>query len=154
MSKITIEELREDFPLLIEAGFIAVKQLDEVSATRIFQAAQLINIESTAPQIGLGYIALNKLDLKVAMQHFEAVLAKEPEHYLAKTFLAICFLLSKSKRHEGEEIIKAVIAKTDDATVKTLGEVALEWADKDLKKIKAPFFMVEEEGSSEKTASK
>ncbi len=56
MTKQKIADFKEDFPLLIEAGFIAVKQLDEISASRIFNAAQAINPHSTAPQIGLGYI--------------------------------------------------------------------------------------------------
>ena len=58
-----ILEFKEDFSLLIEAGFVAVKQLDETSSIRIFQAAQALSPQSTAPQIGMGYIALNKLDV-------------------------------------------------------------------------------------------
>lgn len=151
--KIDASTFRDDFPLLIEAGFVAVKQLDEVSSRRLFEAAQLINPESTAPQIGLGYIALNKLDLKEASRLFEGVLAKEPENHLAHTFLAICMLLNKSKRADGEKIIKEIMKKTDDATIKSLGEISLEWADKDLKKLKSPFFdMGEEEGEKVSTA--
>jgi len=46
MEKLTISDLREDFRLLIEAGFVAVKQLDETSATRIFhQQRQLTPIQ-------------------------------------------------------------------------------------------------------------
>ena len=56
-----LEDFRHDFALLIEAGFVAVKQLDELSARRLFEAAQVLRPDSTAPQIGLGYIALNKL---------------------------------------------------------------------------------------------
>lgn len=149
MEKTTISELREDFPLLIEAGFVAVKQLDEASATRIFQAAQLINPESTAPQIGLGYIALNKLDIKEASQIFESVLAKEPDNHLAHTFLAICMLLNKTQRSEGEKLIKEIVAKANDPTIKALGEISLEWAEKDLKKLKAPFFNMAESDSEE-----
>ena len=121
-------EFRDDFPLLIETGFIAVKQLDEVSATRIFHGAQAVSPFNTAPQIGLGYIALNKLDLKLAIQIFETV-------------LGICFLLSKGKRGKGEKLIREAMEKTTDPTVKNLGAVALEWAEKDLSnKSKAPFF--------------
>lgn len=151
--KTTISELREDFPLLIEAGFVAVKQLDEASATRIFQAAQLINPESVAPQIGLGYIALNKLDIKEASQIFESVLTKEPDNHLAQTFLAICMLLNKTQRIEGEKRIKEIVSKTSDPTIKSLGEISLEWAEKDLKKLKAPFFnMADNESEVSKSA--
>lgn len=61
-----LQEFKSDFALLIEAGFVAVKQLDELSATRIFHAAQAISPDNVAPQIGLGYIALNKLEIKQA----------------------------------------------------------------------------------------
>lgn len=135
-----LQDFREDFSLLIESGFVAVKQLDEISATRIFHAAQAMSPSSTAPQIGLGYIALNKLEVKEATRIFESVTQQEPENYLAQTFLGICFLLNKPKRKKGEQLIREAMRKTKDATIKNLGEISLEWAEKDLSKEKAPFF--------------
>lgn len=135
-----LQEFKEDFALLIEAGFVAVKQLDEISATRIFYAAQTLSPQSTAPQIGLGYIALNKLEIKEASRIFEEVMKKEPENYLAQTFLGMCFLLTKAKRKKGEKLIREAIEKTDDETIKNLGNISLEWAEKDLSKQKSPFF--------------
>jgi len=136
-----IQEFKEDFALLIEAGFVAVKQLDETSSTRIFHAAQALSPYNTAPQIGLGYIALNKLEIKEATQIFEMVMKAEPENYLAQTFLGMCFLLTKSKRKKGEKLVQESMEKTTDPTIKNLGSIALEWAEKDLsKKTKAPFF--------------
>lgn len=143
MAEDKLKEFKNDFALFIEAGFVAVKQLDETSATRIFQAAQVLNPDSVAPQIGLGYIALNKLDVKVASQIFEEVLKKEPENYLAQTFLGICFLLSKAKRKKGEKLIQEAMEKSQDATVLNLGKISLEWAEKDLNKEKSPFFPAE-----------
>lgn len=133
------QEFRPDFRLLIEAGFVAVKQLDEASSLKIFEAAKVLNPESSAPLIGLGYIALNKLEVKKATSIFEEVLKHEPENYLAQTFLGICFLLTKPKQKEGEELIKKAMEKSTDPTVKNLGSVSLEWAEKDLKKLKSPF---------------
>lgn len=140
MGKEKLDDFLEDFALLIEAGFVAVKQLDEASASRLFNAAQALNPMSTAPQVGLGYIALNKLEVKLATKIFEDITKKEPENYLAQTFLGMCFLLNKPKREAGERLIKDAMAKTDDPTIKNLGELSLEWAEKDLKKEKAPFF--------------
>lgn len=142
-----IEELKDDFSLMIEAGFIAVKQLDAISSSRIFIAAQMISPGHTAPQIGLGYIALNQLNIKEATHIFESIIEKEPENHLAQTFLGICYLLSKPKRKKGERIIKEAIEKTSDETIKNLGTISLEWAEKDLKKAKAPFFSQPEEKS-------
>ncbi len=150
MDQDKFEEFKEDFSLLIEAGFVAVKQLDEISATRIFQAAQTLSPFNTAPQIGIGYIALNKLEIKEATETFETVVNYEPENYLAMTFLGICFLLTKSKRKKGEKIIKEAIEKTTDETIKNLGKLSLEWSEKDLsKKSKAPFFASQKESSEE-----
>jgi hypothetical protein len=146
-----LNDFLDDFPLLIEAGFVAVKQLDEVNATRIFNAAQAISPQSTAPQIGLGYIALNKLELKEATRLFNGVLSKEPDNYLAHTFLGICQLLNKAHRNEGEKRIRDAMAKSDDPTVKALGEISLEWADNDLKKKdkESPIFAISKEKKEE-----
>jgi len=149
MNEGKLEKFKEDFALFIEAGFIAVKQLDEISAIRIFCAAQMISPKSTAPRIGLGYIALNKLEVKEATKIFEAVVKDEPENYLAQTFLGMCFLLSKPKRKKGEALIRDAMAKTPDTTIKNLGQIALEWGDKDLKKEKSPFFSGKTEAKEE-----
>lgn len=156
----SMQDFKEDFSLLIEAGFVAVKQLDETSATRIFHAAQALSPQSTAPQIGLGYIALNKLEVKEATKIFEVVVKQEPDNHLAQTFLGICFLLTRDKRKKGEKLIKETIAKTNDPTIKNLGTISLEWSEKDLsKKSLAPFFASqpkeesEEEESEEETKS-
>lgn len=140
MNQEKLVDFKEDFALLIEAGFIAVKQLDEISATRIFHAAQMLNPHSVAPQIGLGYIALNKLEIKQATRIFEEVVSREPENYLAQTFLGMCFLLTKPKRKKGEKIIREAMEKTTDPTIKNLGSISLDWAEKDLNKSKSPFF--------------
>lgn len=149
MEEAKLRDFKEDFALLIEAGFVAVKQLDETSATRIFNAAQILNPESTAPQIGLGYIALNKLEIKEATRIFEAVTSREPDNHLAQTFLGMCFLLTKPKRKKGEKLIREAIEKTDDPTIKNLGNISLEWAEKDLSKEKAPFFSEKAEAGEE-----
>jgi hypothetical protein len=141
MDEQKLQDFREDFSLLIEAGFVAVKQLDEISASRIFHAAQSIFPNNTAPQIGLGFIALNKLEIKEATKIFESVIKQEPENLLAQTFLGICLLLSKPKRKKGEQLIRDAVRKTTNPTIKNLGEISLEWAEKDLKKEKAPFFV-------------
>lgn len=141
MDEEKFELFKEDFALLIEAGFIAVKQMDETGAKRIFHAAAALNPTSLAPQIGLGYIALNKLEIKEATRIFETIVEADPQHHLAQTFLGMCLLLTKGKIDKGKKIIKEAMEKTDDDTIKNLGTLSLQWADKDLsKKTKAPFF--------------
>jgi len=134
-----MKEFDEDFTLLLESGFVAVKQLDETSAVRIFNAVQLISPKSTAPRIGLGWIALNKLEVKEAAAIFEKVVEQEPENHLAQVFLGISLMLIKPKRKKGEKLVQEIIAKTDDSTIKNLGELSLEWVRKDLTKKESPF---------------
>jgi hypothetical protein len=146
-----LEEFKEDFALLIEAGFVGVKQLDEISSTRIFLGAQCLSPDHSAPQIGLGYIALNKLQIKEATPIFEAITLKEPDNYLAQTFLAVCFLLTKGKGKKGEKLIQETLKKTNDPTIVNLATLTLEWAKKDLaKKSKAPFFNEQKESPDKK----
>ena len=132
--KDALEDFRQDFALLLEAGFVAVKQLDETSARRLFEAAQVLRPDSTAPRIGTGYIALNKLEVKEASTIFEEVIKQEPDNQLARAFLGISYLLVKAKRAKGEELIAEVSEQTDDPTIKNLCDISLEWAEKELKK--------------------
>lgn len=135
-----VDEFQDDFALLIEIGFIGAKQLDEISATRIFHACQIISPTSVSPQIGLGHMALSKLEVKKATDIFEKIVEAEPSNELAQCFLGVCFLLSKDKLKKGEKILKETVEKTNDDTVKNLGKLCLEWSEKDLsKKSKSPF---------------
>jgi tetratricopeptide (TPR) repeat protein len=122
----------EDFALFIEAGFIAVKQLDEIASRRLFKAAETLNPNNPASQLGLGYIALNKLHVSEAISIFEAIVKKDSEHHLAKTLLGVAYLLTQDRRKKGEQLILEVKEKTDDPTIKNLADVSLEWLKKDL----------------------
>jgi len=99
----------------------------------------VISPSSVAPRIGLGYIALNKLELKEATKIFQGVLEQEPENLLAQVFLGITYLLTKPKREEGEKLIQEVLTKTDDPTIVNLAKMSLEWGEKDLKAGKIRF---------------
>lgn len=144
-----LEAFIDDFGLLIEAGFVAVKQLDETSARRLFEGAAAISPSHSAPKIGLGYIALNKLDMEEAMAIFSRVVAEEPDNDLAQVFLGICYLLSKSQRDEGEQLIRKMKERSSDPTLIHLATVSLNWLEHDLKKDKAPFFAALERGKIE-----
>lgn len=134
-----LDYFSEDYALLIEAGFVAVKQLDEIAARRLFKAAELLNPENPASQLGLGYIALNKLQISEATKIFEEILQKDPSHYLAQALLGVSCLLTKNKRARGEKLIREAKEKSDDPTIKSLAEVCLNWADTDLKPKSSPF---------------
>lgn len=143
------DEFDSDFSLFIEAGFVAVRQLDEQGARQCFHAAQVIRPDDPTPMIGLGYIALNKLEIKEAADAFTKVVEKYPEHHLAQTFLGMTYLLSKNKKNEGKKLIKKVMRQTDDETVKNLGKISLDWCEKDIDAQKAPFFVPQEKNKKE-----
>lgn len=133
-SKDPFEVFSEDFALFIEAGFIAAKQFDEVSSRRIFEAAQILRPESNVPRIGLGNIALNKLDLKEAAAIFGKLHAEDPENDLVHTYLGISYILSDNKRKDGEAILTAIHEKTSDPIAKELSKSVLESIKLDLAK--------------------
>jgi predicted Zn-dependent protease len=143
-----LREFKEDYALFIEAGFMAVKQLDEIAARRLFKTAELLNPDNPASQLGLGYIALNKLQVAEATKIFEAILKEDPEHHLAQALLGISFLLTKGKSKKGEKMIQDAKAKTDDPTIKNLADVSLEWMQKDLK-TKAASLLSPDKGDEE-----
>lgn len=122
----------EDYSLLVEAGFVAVKQLDEIAARRIFKAAEILNPDNPASQIGFGYIALNKLRVTEAATIFEAILDKDPKHRLAQALLGVVYLLTQDKKKRGEQLLIEAKDGCDDPTIKNLAEVCLDWMKKDL----------------------
>lgn len=129
-----VEELKSDFPLLIEAGFVAVNQRDEESAKRLFKAAWVLEPHSNAPEIGYGFIALNKLELEKAQKHFQRVLEQDAEHHLAKAFLGITMAFEEKTRQQGKELLEEAMAQSADPHVKKLGETSLLWMQKDFSK--------------------
>ncbi len=141
MTEDKLSPYREDFGLLIEAGFVATKQFDEKSARDLFEAARLLEPESAAPVVGLGYIALNKLELVEAERLLKEALKMEPKHHLATAFLGLAYLLSETREEEGRRLMKKAMEETDDPTVVSLAETSLGWSKSEKeKKKKSPFF--------------
>lgn len=129
-----------DYSLFIEAGFVAIKQADEIAARRLFKAAEALNPSNPASQLGLGYIALNKLQITEASTIFEAILKKDPTHYLAQALLGVSYILTKDKKKQGEALVRDASEKSNDPTITNLFEVCTEWMAKDLSKMKIPPF--------------
>ena len=131
---------REDLSLLIEAGFVAVKQLDETSAQRIFNAAQVIAPDSTAPKLGFGFIALSKMECEEAAKIYGEIIEIEPDNELARTFFGICLLFTKGKDKEGSAIIEKIKESSQDPNIINLANQAMETYELKFAKKKAmPF---------------
>jgi hypothetical protein len=137
-----LQHFVEDYSLLIEAGFVAIKQCDEIAARRLFKAAEILHPENPASQLGLGYIELNKLRVSQAAEIFGGIVKDHPEHYLAKALLGVAYLLTPDKREEGTELITEAGKKSDDPTIKNLSSVCLEWLTKDLRNKPLPMTKV------------
>lgn len=132
MSK--LENFKDDFVLLLEAGFIAVNQADEDSAVKLFKAATLLNEKSSLPKIGLGYLHLHKLELKQSCKLFKEVLEEEPDNEMAKTFLGLAMTFTTDKVSEGEKILSESASKSSDEGIQNLAETALDFVEKFIKK--------------------
>jgi hypothetical protein len=137
MSKDAYKNYKEDFLLLLEAGFIAVNAADEDSAVKLFKAAEVLKPESTFPKVGFGYMHLCKLELKQATKIFREVLDKEPDNEMAKTFLGICMTLIPNEATAGEKSLEE-LTHSNDSSIKKLAGTAIEFAEKFVKKSSSP----------------
>lgn len=131
------KEYKEDFVLLLEAGFMAVNQADEDSALKLFHAAALLDPDNSLPKIGFGYLYLHQLSLKQACQNFEEVLQKEPNNQMAKAFLGLALSLSPNSIEKGEKILEQT-AKTHDPSIRKMSETAIQFVEKFVKKTPPP----------------
>lgn len=132
MDQNKLDDYKDDFTLFVEGGFVAIKQLDPISAKRLFDAAALLNPASELPSIGLGYMALNQLEIAQATNTFKKILEKKPDSQLTQAFLGICYILTEKKVSEGEKIILELIEKAEDPSIKNLALVSLEMIKGDL----------------------
>lgn len=129
-----LDKYKDQYLLLVEAGFIAVNQADEDAAVKLFRASELLNPENTLPKVGLGYMHLCKLELKQACKLFDEVLAKEPQNEMAKAFLGLSLSLSPNEVTKGEKILEEVAQKAKDPGVKTLANTAIDFVERFVKK--------------------
>lgn len=129
---------KEQFFLLVEAGFIAVNQADEDSAVKLFRACEILNPSSTLSKVGIGYLHFHKLELKRAAEIFKEVLEKEPGNEMAKTLLAMSFSLTSSHGAEGEKMLTDIAKKSDDPQVKKVANTTIDFVDQFVKKEQAP----------------
>lgn len=133
-----LQKYRDDFITLAEAGFIAVGQMDEDAATKLFRAAELLKPDNMLPKIGRGYLHLCKLELKKACALFEEVLKTDPNNEMAKAFLGISLSLTPTETMKGERILDETAKKAHDPAIKKLADNAIEFVEKFVKKSPTP----------------
>lgn len=133
----SLKNYKEDFILLAEAGFIAVNQADEDSATKLFRAAELLDSKNILPKLGIGYLHLHKMELKQAIHSFEQVLEREPLNEMARAFLALCISLSPDQTLKGEKMLQES-QKSSDPMIKKMAGTAVDFIEKFVKKKPGP----------------
>jgi hypothetical protein len=133
-----LQNFKDHFILLCEAGFIAVNQADEDAASKLFKASELLKPENTLPTLGKGYMHLMKLELNQACKLFDQVIAKEPTNEMAKAFLGLSYALTSSDVSKGEHLLEETAEKSKDPQVKKLADTALDFVEKFIKKSPSP----------------
>lgn len=133
-----LQQFKEHYILMAEAGFIAINQADEDAATKLFKAAALLNPENFLPKLGMGYMHLCKLELKQASKIFEGILEKDPHNEMTKALLGLSLSLNPAEVIKGEKVLEEACHKCSDPMVKDLAKSALEFVEKFVKKAPAP----------------
>lgn len=133
----TLKDFSEDLSLFVESGLIAIKQGDEESAKKLFNAIGVIDPQNSAKKMGYGLIALHKMDIKTAQKTFQEIMQVEQTNWRAQAFLAFSYILSvlqdatvEEKKHalkKGAELAQEVIEKSDAASTKQLAQSLLDW---------------------------
>jgi tetratricopeptide (TPR) repeat protein len=133
-----LQQYRDHFILLAEAGFIAINQSDEDAAIKLFKAAELLDAQNVLPRIGIGYMHLCKLELKQAAKTFEDILALDPNNEMARTFLGLSLSLNPAECAKGEKVLEDSLQAAKDPMVKGLAKSSLEFVEKFVKKSPSP----------------
>ncbi|NGX59409.1 MAG: hypothetical protein KR126chlam3_00560 [Chlamydiae bacterium] len=133
-----LQQFKDHFILLCEAGFIAVNQADEDAAMKLFKASEMLKPDNTLPMVGEGYLHLMKLELKQACRAFDEVIAIEPRNEMAKAFLGLSYALTATEVAKGEKILEDTAKTAEDKQVKKLADAALEFVEKFIKKAPTP----------------
>lgn len=134
----TLQEFKNDLPLLVEMGLIAIKQGDEESAKKLFNSISVIDPQSTMKKMGYGLIAIHKMDIKNGIKLFDEIIQVEPTNYRAQAFLGFAYLLSTLKEEtskedklkglkKGIELAQDVLNKTESASTKQLAQSLIDW---------------------------
>lgn len=134
----TLDNFKEDLPLLVEAGLIAIKQGDEESAKKLFNAVGIIDPSRSEKKIGHALIALHKMEIPQAQKLLQEILKAEPENYRALAFLGFSHVLGvldeempnpeKAKHlQKGAEIATEVLEKCQESSTRDLAQSVLDW---------------------------
>lgn len=134
---VTLQDFKNDLPLFVEGGLIAIKQGDEESAQKLFNAIGIVDPQNSARKMGYGLIALHKMDIKTAQKSFQEILQVEQTNWRAQAFLAFSHILSclqdgsSAQKREaletGASLAQEVLDKSDAPSTRQLAQSLLDW---------------------------
>jgi hypothetical protein len=133
-----LEAYKKDFYLFLEGGFVAIKEMDEDSARKLFDVAKLLQPDNPLVYIGYSYIHLCKLELNKAEEFCKKALEYESENETAKSLLGVILSMNSEKMSDGEKILNEAATRSNVKEVKNLANAGLEFIDKVIKKDTSP----------------
>ena len=132
-----LEDFKEDVALLVESGLVAIKQGDEESAKKLFNAVGILHPKNLAKKMGFGLIALHKMDISTAQKNFNEILHEEKTNWRAQAFLAFSYILSVLQEgtndvkieslRRGAELSQEVLDHCDVPSTRQLAQSLLDW---------------------------
>lgn len=128
---------QKDWLLLLEAGFIAIGQMDESSASELFKAVETLRADKPISRIGSGFLYLHKLDVKSACKVFKEILEQDPQNDAAKAMLGVSLSLDPETLELGEHLLREV-QQRKSPFAQSLIESATSFVDKFLKPTPSP----------------
>ena len=142
------DEFKQDLSLFVETGLIAIKQGDEESAKKLFNAVGILDPQNPAKKLGFGLIALHKMDIPNAQKSFTEVISADKNNWRAQSFLALSYILSTLQDgsdqqkiealKKGSELAKEVLANSKDESDKQLAQSLIDWQTEMVEKMAKP----------------
>jgi len=138
----SLNDCKEDLGLIAEAGLMSIKQGDEESAKKLFNAVGFLESEKgVTKKMGYGLIALHKLDIPEAQKHFSEVLKVDAKNMRATAFVAFTHMLAvmtstkvpltdeqKIKHLQiSADLSKQVLEQATEPSTKQLAQSILDW---------------------------
>ena len=140
-----LEDFKEDVALLVESGLVAIKQGDEESAKKLFNAVGILDPQNLAKKMGFGLIALHKMDIPTAQKNFNEILHEEKTNWRAQAFLAFSCILSVLQDgsndvkiealRKGAELSQEVLDHCDVPSTRQLAQSLLDWEKELVEKV-------------------
>lgn len=122
----TVEFFKKDKALLFEVGLVAIRQGDEESAKKIFDALELLDDSQYMSKAGRGLIALHKMFLEEAETYFQEILEKDENNWCVASFLSLTHMLIVLQQGKTFEVRRNSLERSFNLAKQILEECEIE----------------------------